>query len=806
MVGIVVVSHSPDLAQAAVALALQMVRGPAPRIEIAAGTSDDRLGTDAARVAEAIAAVDAGDGVVVIMDLGSAVLSAELAVELLTESGIKTRLAPAAFVEGIFAAVISAAAGARLESVARDAEDALMAKAAQLGQPQNPTGALAAASPPTVVAEATVVNRDGIHARPAALIVSTLTPLDAKVTIATTRAGPVSARSPTALMSLGTRPGDMLRIEASGDDAGAAVDRIVALVRDGFGELGSERFDISRPEPFDKLRAQPSARSSQPVGVSPGRVVGPVLQTLDIVTEPDPTARLPETARVAAAERLRSASDDVAHQLHSRVAAAGAVGELIEATAAMAADPELIADASSRISDGGLTPERAIWESVETAADRLRAAGPRQAERVADLYDVRNRMVAALIGQVAPSVPDPGHPFVLIAADLGPAEASGLDPTRCVAMVTEQGGPTSHSAIIARSLGIPAVVGARDATRIPNGTLLLVDGTTGELIMEPSPDQQATAVQPHTPAGLATPGGTADGRRVALLANIASAHDVSAALEYGAEGVGLYRTELCFLDRAEAPSVAEQVSTYRAVFSAFGGRPVVVRTLDAGADKQLAFLEPGEEPNPALGVRGFRTAAIHPALLHDQLKAIKEAAESEMAEVRVMAPMITTIDEVRSFTEAADAAALPIIGVMIETPAAALQADQILAEVDFVSIGTNDLAQYTFAADRQSAGLATLNDPWQPALLRMIEMVTIAATSNGKPVGVCGEAAADPMLALVLAGLGISSLSMAPRALAAVGRSLAEATFELCQRAARAACDSDSPGSARRAVRSIVYG
>ena len=421
-------------------------------------------------------------------------------------------------------------------------------------------------------------------------------------------------------------------------------------------------------------------------------------------------------------------------------------------------------------------------------------------------HDVRNRIVAALIGQVAPSVPDPGHPFVLIAADLGPAEASGLDATRCVAMVTEQGGPTSHSAIIARSLGIPAVVGARHASRIPNGTLLLVDGTTGELIMDPSRDQQATAVQHNPAARLVAPGGTADGRRVALLANIASVDDVSAALEHGAEGVGLYRTELCFLGRAEAPSVAEQVSAYRAVFSAFGGRPVVVRTLDAGADKRLAFLEPAEERNPALGVRGFRTAAIHPAVLHDQLEAIKKAAESEMAEVRVMAPMITTVDEVRSFAEAAHAAALPIVGVMIETPAAALQADQILAEVDFVSIGTNDLAQYTFAADRQSAGLATLNDPWQPALLRMIEIVAVAATSNGKPVGVCGEAAADPMLALVLTGLGISSLSMAPRMLAAVGRSLAAATFEVCQRAARTACDSDSPASARRAVRAILDG
>ena len=240
------------------------------------------------------------------------------------------------------------------------------------------------------------------------------------------------------------------------------------------------------------------------------------------------------------------------------------------------------------------------------------------------------------------------------------------------------------------------------------------------------------------------------------------------------------------------------------MFSAFGGRRVVVRTLDAGSDKALPFLKFAEEPNPALGVRGFRTAATHPEVLHDQLKAIREAAEAESAEVWVMAPMITSIEEVRSFAQAAHTAGLPIIGVMIETPAAALLAEQILAEVDFVSIGTNDLAQYTFAADRQSASLASLNDPWQPALLRMIEMVTRAAAVSGKPVGVCGEAAADPLLAPVLTGLGISSLSMAPRALAEVGRSLAAVTLEVCRRAARAACEADSPASAREAVRGII--
>jgi multiphosphoryl transfer protein len=268
--------------------------------------------------------------------------------------------------------------------------------------------------------------------------------------------------------------------------------------------------------------------------------------------------------------------------------------------------------------------------------------------------------------------------------------------------------------------------------------------------------------------------------------------------------VRLYRTELCFLDRVTAPTVAEQVSAYRAVLSRFGGRRVVVRTLDAGSDKAPPFLSHAEEPNPALGVRGIRTAAAHPQVFHDQLQAIKEAAAAESAELWVMAPMIATIAEAQNFAQAARDADLPVIGVMIETPAAALHAAEILQEVDFVSVGTNDLAQYTFAADRNSADLASLNDPWQPALLRLIEIVASAADGSDKHVGVCGEAAADPLLALVLAGLGMSSLSMAPAALAGVGRSLAGVSLEDCRLAARAARDSDSPDAARAAVTEIT--
>jgi multiphosphoryl transfer protein len=800
MVGIVVVSHSPELAHAAVNLALQMVHGPVPRIEIAAGTSDDRLGTDPVAVAEAVVSADDGEGVVVIMDLGSAVLSAELALELLSKPGIRTRLVPAAFVEGTFAAVISAAGGAQLDAVAREAEEALHAKAAQLAQPPPPTGVEdSITSPASVLAKAVIVNPDGIHARPAALIVESVASLDARVTIATDRSAPVSAGSPTALVSLGARIGDVLRIEADGADAAAAVDRIVALVGDGFSELRGR--DRGSPATSGGSRL-----SSHPIGVSPGRVVGPALRMPDPIAEPDPTNRIPEAERPAAIDRLATVAAETAAQLRSRSTAAGPVGELLEASAVMATDPDLIADANRRIQDHGLTPERAVWEAIGSIADTIRTAGPRQAERVSDLYDIRDRMAASLTGCAVPGVPDLGHSFILLAVDLAPADTAGLDGTRCLAILTEGGGATSHTAIIARSLGIPAVVGVPGATAIPDGTLLLVDGTTGEVITEPTVDQQATAMRARRPHRqvLISPGCTADGHRVALLANIGSARDIAAALECGAEGVGLYRTELCFLGRTDAPTVGEQVSAYREVFSRFGGRRVVVRTLDAGSDKPVPFLGYAQEPNAALGVRGFRTATSHPDVLHDQLKAIKEAAAAESAEVWVMTPMITTADEVRRFVQAARGAGLPIIGAMIETPAAALHAELILAEVDFVSIGTNDLAQYTFAADRHSASLAPLNDPWQPALLRMIEMVGTAAGPSGRPVGVCGEAAADPLLALVLVGLGISSLSMEPGALADVGRSLAAVTLEVCRRAARAACNSDSPASARAAVRAIL--
>ncbi|WP_318387437.1 putative PEP-binding protein, partial [Microbacterium maritypicum] len=292
----------------------------------------------------------------------------------------------------------------------------------------------------------------------------------------------------------------------------------------------------------------------------------------------------------------------------------------------------------------------------------------------------------------------------------------------------------------------------------------------------------------------------ADGQRVPLLANVGGAADATNAASAQAEGIGLFRTEFCFLDRTDAPSVDEQIAAYRGVLAAFPGRKVVVRTLDAGSDKPLPFANADREDNPALGVRGLRIARRRPQLLDDQLRALARAAAEEEAVVEVMAPMVATVDEAAEFADRCRAAGLDRVGIMIETPSAALLAAELFEVVDFVSLGTNDLAQYTMAADRLLSELGDLNDPWQPAVLRLIAAVGEAGRAVGKPVGVCGEAGGDPALAPVLVGLGVTSLSMAPRSLGRVAAKLSELSSVECARAAAAAVGAPSADAARSAA------
>ncbi|WP_396653082.1 phosphoenolpyruvate--protein phosphotransferase [Microbacterium resistens] len=539
-------------------------------------------------------------------------------------------------------------------------------------------------------------------------------------------------------------------------------------------------------------------------GVSAGRGAAGVVHLAPSVPEPPAEVSIAPAARDAEAKSIARAAAAVATRLGERSAAAtGEAAAILSAARLLAADPELIADAVRRVEDDGASAARAVWDAAGAQESGLSALGGRMAERAADVRDVRDRIVAELLGLDMPGIPERESPFVLVAVDLSPADTAALEGSRCVALVTEQGGPTSHTAIIARSLGLPAVVGVVGATGIPDGMTVLVDGDRGVVETDPA-EASIRAATVTADAAFDGRGILADGVAVPLLANVGGAADAVTAADAGAEGIGLFRTEFCFLDRTDAPTVEEQVAAYRGVLAPFAGRKVVVRTLDAGSDKPLPFANPDHEQNPALGVRGLRIARRDPALLDDQLRALALAARAESAQVEVMAPMVATVEEARDFADRCRAAGLARAGIMIETPSAALLAAELFEVVDFVSLGTNDLAQYTMAADRMLSELGDLNDPWQPAVLRLIGMVGAAGTAAGRPVGVCGEAGGDPALAPVLIGLGATSLSMTSRSLGRVATALAGLTAQDCRRAAGAALAASTADEARAAATAAI--
>jgi phosphoenolpyruvate-protein phosphotransferase (PTS system enzyme I) len=536
------------------------------------------------------------------------------------------------------------------------------------------------------------------------------------------------------------------------------------------------------------------------IGVSPGVAVGPVARVHGPVL---PAREHGPVDATAAAEEIAQAFDAVGSELESLAARAGVSGAVLVRQARMVGDPALGA-LIRQLVRAGRTAARAAWEGFGAYRD-MRASDPlRPAPDAAELDDVRDRVVARLLGEPPPGIPDPGTPYVLVARDLSPALTATLDPGRVLALVTERGGPTSHTAVLAKSLGIPAVVGAPGVAALATGQQVAVDGTAGTITADPDAE---TVGALHRRTGsvstdrLATgPGRTADGRAVTLLVAVGSKSDVDEAIEVGAEGVGVFRTEFMFLDRDQPPTVEEQVAAYREVFDAFPGRPVTTRTLDIGADKPAPFVRLGDQPNPALGVRGLRVARRHPALLTDQLTAIARAARETKADVRVMAPMVATTAEAAWFAARAHEAGLVSVGVRVEIPAAALRAGDLLRVVDFVSVGSNDLAQYAFATDRADGELADLLDPWQPAFLDLVATVLRAGAVAGRAVTVCGEAASDPLLALVLVGLGAAGLSMTPRLVPVVRAALARATSAQCTEAAAAALGADGPEEARQRV------
>ena len=814
-VGLVLVSHSAQLAEGAADLARAMA-GEEVRIVAAGGMAppETALGTDAVRVAAAIEEAWSERGVLVLMDLGSALLSAEMALELLPEGHRKRVLLSAApLVEGAVAAAVASRLGEPIERVASEATSSLDAKRAQVGGPSEASAAPADEPGPVLPGVETRIAVDiplGLHARPAARLIRATAGLNAQVLAgnATTGSAMVTARSLNALAGLQVREGHELLVTASGPDAQKAIDALRALAARRFDEPA-----VTRDGPPATAPAPPTAWPLPPalpptglegelrgVPASAGIAIG----TLQFLEEADLTASDAEAGDPAkelqALELAVTAARRDLEQLRdqTRTRAGSYEAEIVDADLLFLEDPELLEPTRAAITDRRLTAARAwsevslrlgeSWERLEDPTMRLRAA---------DLAGVSRRVLHRLLGRPAPVLRRRG---ILVARDLAPTDTAALDPARVMGIATAGGGPTSHSAILARALGIPAVVGLGDALlAMAPGQSALLDGGRGTLILDPAAalvrraraqarEEQRRAA--HAAAAAHQPAVTRDGVVIEVAANIGAPGEASRAVLAGADGVGLLRTEFLFMEAESLPGEEAQERIYSEIATRLEGRPLTIRTLDVGADKPLPYLRSVHEDNPALGLRGIRLGLAQPEVLIAQLRAV--VATARRSPVRVMFPMVSSAgegDAARALlTEAAGSEPLSLeVGVMVEIPSAALSAAQLAERVDFFSLGTNDLSQYTLAADRGNAEVATLADAFHPATLRLIAATVRAARARGRWVGVCGELAGQIEAVPLLIGLGVRELSVAVPAVARIKEAVRAADSGACVRLARRA-------------------
>jgi phosphocarrier protein FPr len=788
MVGIVVVAHSRALARAAVELAQQMTRGRDVRVAVAAGLDDGTFGTDAVGIMAAIRELDGPDGVLVLMDLGSAVLSAELAVDLLdADARARTVLCPAPLVEGLVVAVVAAAGGAPLAEVAAEATASLAGKQSHLTNPAAaPSGSDDAPDrqPPAdaVTRVFVVTNEHGLHARPAARLVGEVRVLDATVTLRnlTTGSESVPAGSLSRVATLGALGGHRIEVTAAGRQAHEALEHVLALAERGFDDVPPEE-----PRPPGS-----GAAAGAGTGVGTPAAAGPLPAAPGVAVGPARTAKtnVPAVANEPAGDpaqewrRLRTAIAAVRRntvQLRARTARdlGGTGAAIFDAHLMLLDDPDLLGEVRRGI-EAGKAAGLAWSESIGRLERQLaELADPYQRARAADIRGIGDDVLRSLLGN---SVNHEIKEGILIAAELTPTEAASLDPVQVRGIVLAHGSPASHGAILARSLGIPMIVAAG-----PN-VLALADGTPVALDGEPAR--------------------TTDGVLIEVAANVGSVADAERARSAGADFAGLVRTEFLFLDRAKAPDIDEQVTAYRAVADALGGRRLTIRTLDVGGDKPLPYWPTSQEANPFLGLRGIRLSLLRRELLRDQLIAICRVARD--GPVSVMFPLVSTVDELTAALDLLDKAIVATgptrpsglqVGMMVEVPAAALKAGAFVHYVDFFSIGTNDLTQYTLAAERGNHAVAHLADPLDPAVLSLIDSVARAA-SGRVPVAVCGEAASDPAAVTLLLGLGVRELSVAPTAVPTVKQAVRGVDLAAATNLARRALEAPSAGVVRSSI------
>ncbi len=799
MTGIVVVSHSRPLARAVAALAASMVPDVEVPIAYAGGVSgsDGEYGTDATDIMEAIRAVDSPDGVIVFLDMGSALLSTEMAIEMV-EKEVQSRVvvSSAPIVEGTISAAVQVSIGAPLDVILAEAAGSLHPKQDQLdtgdtddtgeaGVGQSELGDESDEGVDSSAVLKRVFSIDlehGLHARPAARLVRAVAALDSTVTVSNLSKikGPVSARSLNRLSTLEVGKDDEILVTASGRQAEEAIETIAQLIADRFGE----RDDV----PVRPVRRSPDGT----VGLSQGIAVGTawIIET----AEPD----VPEytvTDSAAESKRFRAALKRVHNHTLERKRTLGVTGdspeaEIFDAHLVLLEDPDLL-DATLEVIRSEKVNAEAAWaRSVQTVVERYRGLKDGYLQiRATDVRDIGVQVLVALgvKAQDIIAMPENGNELIVVAYDLTPSQTVTLDRRRVVGIVTEAAGATSHTAILSRALGIPSVGGFSGINDITNGERLGVDGFTGTVVRNPD-NETLELLQKRRDAWIREvrqlketakePAVTVDGHRIDVFANVSTVDDLKDVDANGAEGIGLLRTEFLYVNRSEAPSMDEQLEYYSTIFAAMGDRPVTVRTFDVGGDKKIDYLSLEAEENPFLGVRGIRLYEDNISLFEQQLVAVLREAYGH--DVSIMFPMIAKVDEF----EMARSAVFRVheelkrqgirhkwpvdLGVMIETPASVLVANELAQMATFFSIGTNDLTQYVLAAERGSRRLSGFLDSFEPSVLRAVKAIVDIGRRWGVSVGVCGELGGQTEAVPLLVGVGVDKISANSTAIPAV--------------------------------------